>query len=99
MVKKMPLSQRGSVSIQEMLTVNRKVADQTNLNREQRERNVQGAYSITRTGDLAEQADLYLVDDLLTTGSSVREGIRALRQAGLRPAGVLTAGVSPRLFS
>ena len=99
MLKRLPLSQRGSVSIQEMLVVNRKVADQTNLNREQRERNVKGAYSVTKTSDLAEQADLYLIDDLLTTGSSVREGIRALRQAGLRPAGVLTAGVSPRLFS
>ena len=99
MMKKLPPPQKGSVAIQEVLVVNRKVADQTNLNREQREANVQGAYSVTKNSDLAEQADLYLVDDLLTTGSSVREGIRALRQAGLRPAGVLTAGVSPRLFS
>jgi predicted amidophosphoribosyltransferase len=98
-MRKIPFPQKGSVSIQELLVVNRKVADQTNLNREQRERNVQGAYAVTKTSDLAEQADLYLIDDLLTTGSSVREGIRALRQAGLRPTGVLTAGVSPRLFS
>ncbi len=79
--------------------MNRKVSDQTNLNKQEREHNVQGAYSVRKLNRIQEQADLFLVDDVVTTGSSVREGIRTLREAGVRPLGVLAAGVSPRLFS
>ena len=97
--KRAPLPQRSVITVHEALVVNRKVADQTNLNRQERERNVQGAYSVTKLTGLEERADLFLVDDVVTTGSSVREAIRTLREAELRPIGVLTAGVSPRLFS
>jgi predicted amidophosphoribosyltransferase len=81
------------------LVVNRKIADQTNLNRSEREHNVHGAYSVADLNRRIDQAALFLVDDVVTTGSSVREGVRTLRQAGVRPLGVLAAGVSPRLFS
>jgi ComF family protein len=103
LMKRLPLHQRRSFTVNELLTVNRKIGDQTNLNREERERNVQGAYSVahstTNWAQILEGREVLLVDDVVTTGSSVREGIRTLRQAGIWPLGVLAAGVSPRLFS
>ena len=99
LVKLLPQSHRNRASVQETLVVNRKIADQTNLNRLERERNVQGAYSVRKVDRLKGQVDIFLVDDLVTTGSSVIEGVRTLRKAGVRPVGVLAAGVSPRLFS
>ena len=99
LVKRLPQPQRNLVTVQERLVVNRKIADQTNLNRSEREHNVHGAYSVADLNRSMDQAALFLVDDVVTTGSSVREGVRTLRQAGVRPLGVLAAGVSPRLFS
>ena len=97
--KKISSPNRNLITVHEALVVNRKVSDQTNLNKQEREHNVQGAYSVRKLNRIQEQADLFLVDDVVTTGSSVREGIRTLREAGVRPLGVLAAGVSPRLFS
>ena len=89
--------------VRELLTVNRKIADQSNLNRVARAENLSGAHSVTRRREM-EKIDfnglqVMLIDDLLTTGSSMREGFRALKEAGITPHGALTAGVSPRVFS
>ncbi len=92
----------GKVEVQEVLQVDRAIADQSNLNREQRAANIAGAYSIrSGRGRRVSQggASVFLVDDLVTTGASTREGLRALNGAGIAPVAVLCAGVSPRLFS
>ena len=84
-------------SATELLRTNRPVADQSALNRQERLRNMDGAYSITRgakkLGSPGLVTRLYLVDDLVTSGSSLREGLRALKAAGFSPAGALLAGV------
>ena len=81
----------------ELLRTNRPVADQSALNRQQRLRNMDGAYSITRgakkLGSPILATRLYLIDDLVTSGSSLREGLRALKAAGFSPSGALLAGV------
>ena len=51
-----------------------------------------------------QQADrvplvLILLDDVMTSGSTMREGIRSLRSAGFEPTLALLACVSPRLIS
>jgi len=91
------------VGVNEALRVNRKIADQSNLNRADRFRNMSGAYSadsrrFRRPSHQAPES-IFLIDDLVTSGSSVQEGLRALRQLGITLSGVLAAGVSPRVFS
>ena len=85
------------------LRVNRRIADQSGLNKSQRVQNINGAYSvIPKLGrQLLESSPdaTFLVDDLLTSGSTAQEGVRALKMAGTSLQGVLCAGVSPRLFS
>jgi len=91
------------VEVKEALHVNRKIADQSNLNRVERARNLTWAYSINSRQiphpHHRAARSIFLIDDLVTSGSSIREGLRALRQLGIAPAGVLAAGVSPRVFS
>ncbi len=91
------------VEVIEALRVNRKIADQSNLNRVERMQNLSGAYSVRsrHIPHLAHSApeSIFLIDDLVTSGSSIREGLRALGQLGISPSGVLAAGVSPRVFS
>jgi len=81
----------------ELLRTNRRVADQSGLNRQERLRNMDGAYSIMRgagkVGLPTPATRLYLIDDLVTSGSSLREGLRALKVAGFSPSGALLAGV------
>lgn len=87
----------------ELLRLNRKVADQSALNKSQRIQNLSGAYSVIPRysqklrGELAGAT--FLIDDLLTSGITAQEGVRALKVAGITLNGVLCAGVSPRLFS
>ena len=94
------------VKVRELLQVNRRTADQSRLNRRQRAENLAGAFSISGSllskdagaaGKLGEL--VFLIDDLVTTGVSMREGLRALKEAGISPFGALSAGVSPRVFS
>lgn len=86
------------VEVKDLLRVNRKVADQSNLNKAERSRNLSGAYSLInrrKSGDSDLKGySLFLLDDLVTTGSSTEEGLRALQMAGFAPYGVLSAGVS-----
>jgi predicted amidophosphoribosyltransferase len=86
------------IEVRELLEVNRKIADQSNLSKAERLRNLSGAYSINNlkkgcVSDLRNHS-VFLIDDLVTTGSSTREGLRALHEAGFSPRGVLSAGVS-----
>lgn len=89
------------IEVKELLEVNRKISDQSNLNKAERLRNLSGAYSVSNlkkesVSDL-NSYPIFLIDDLVTTGSSTREGLRALNEAGFDPYGVLSAGVSPRV--
>lgn len=85
------------------LRVNRRIVDQSALTKKQRSENIAGAHSVLpkfreRLANAPGQLT-YLVDDLITTGSTATEGVRALKEAGATPLGVLCAGVSPRLFT
>lgn len=106
----------------ELLILNRKIEDQTKLDRNGRHQNLVGAYSVRLPGnpairkdvkdakdlaDVALKTDLggekglgiILIDDLVTTGSSMREAIRALKSAGITPHGMLSACVTGRNFA
>ena len=89
----------AKIEVKELLEVNRKIVDQSKLNKADRIRNLSGAYSLKplknmTISDLGDRT-IFLVDDLVTTGSSAREGLRALYGAGFSPRGVLSAGGLP----
>jgi predicted amidophosphoribosyltransferase len=90
-----------SVEVVEILKVNRKISDQSKLNKVERGANVHQAYSISpdRRGFIQPGRNFVLVDDLVTTGSSMKEAIRCLRAAKISPLGAISAGVSPHLIS
>lgn len=91
------------VAVVEVLRVNRRIADQSNLSKSERVKNLSGAYSAkTRLPPFSGTAVgsvVFLIDDLVTSGTSVREGVRALKEAGIIPNAVLSAGVGRRVFS
>jgi len=61
----------------------RYTAPQTELNRDQRARNVRGAFLVGKNADFKEKAVL-LVDDVLTTGATLHECAKAIKDAGAK---------------
>jgi ComF family protein len=61
---------------------------QTELDADARRRNVAGAFAVRRPAEVAGRR-LLLVDDVLTTGATVRAAARALREGGAAAIGVL----------
>lgn len=55
--------------------------DQTNLSPEQREENVRGAFVVTQP-EMINGKKIILVDDVITTGATLSECARMLKQAG-----------------
>jgi predicted amidophosphoribosyltransferase len=88
----------------EILQHQRAVRDQSKLNSQQRNLNIAGAFSATcnlaKLDKLAKLADsgnigpLIIVDDLVTTGATLAEAIRALRAAGFSVIGAVTGAVA-----
>ncbi len=72
---------------------NRQTETQTHLNRKQRMENLRGAFSISARGRRCigtSAAGAILVDDVLTTGSTVHECAGTLRRAGFKKVFVVT---------
>ncbi len=63
------------------LTLTRRTADQSGLDAEHRERNLHGAFAARATS----RGELVVVDDVVTTGATIGEAVRALQAAGRRP--------------
>ena len=78
------------------LSHHRKVRDQSQLNIMQRSQNISGAFAVsphfaalTSPGNIAPK--LIVIDDLITTGATLTEAIRALRTAGFTVLGAVTS--------
>lgn len=65
------------------------VIEQSKLSKEKREENIQGVYSLKNI-ELLKDKKLLLVDDIFTTGSTVNECCKVLRQANVKEITVLT---------
>ncbi len=63
---------------------------QTNLSRQARLENLAGAFALRRKSDIAGKR-VILVDDVFTTGSTVNEASKLLKDAGAARVAVLTA--------
>ena len=62
---------------------------QSSLNKEQRQKNIQGAFVLHNKKQLKDKSVL-IIDDIYTTGSTVNECSRLLKGAGTKKIGVLT---------
>jgi ComF family protein len=84
------LAERFSLSLQlKVLRRSVHTRPQFNLGRTERGPNVKGAFEIGKKGAL-EGKKVILVDDVYTTGSTVRECAKTLLQAGAQDVAVLT---------
>jgi predicted amidophosphoribosyltransferase len=70
------------------------IKDQSQLNSQQRSINTIGKFAVKSSQIL--RGDVYLIDDLITKGASMREGVRALSQAKINiAAGISACAVGP----
>jgi ComF family protein len=79
----------GAPVAREALTRTRHTPPQVGLNPKERRDNVKGAFAVTDPARVQDKSVL-LIDDLYTTGSTVKECARVLRKAGARRVEVLT---------
>lgn len=84
-----------AVGVEQALTYARTTQDQAGLGAAARRRNLDGAMRMRRPR-VPDERDIVVVDDILTTGATASEAIRALTAAGRRPVGVAVVAVTPR---
>ncbi|MDT8282388.1 MAG: ComF family protein [Gammaproteobacteria bacterium] len=70
----------------------RSTAAQTGLNAKQRQKNIRGAFSIKKE---MEHKHVLIIDDVITTGSTVNELARVLKKQGVQRVGVLSVARAP----
>ena len=69
------------------LQLSRRVQDQSGLHRQERALNLAGAFSLKSRA----RGELILVDDVVTTGATLREAARAVNTQGFHAVGSVTA--------
>jgi ComF family protein len=84
----------ADVTVRQALRVARRTADQSGLGARERARNVAGAF-VLRSGRSLAGADIVVVDDIVTTGATIGEAVRALTAAGHRPIAAATMAYRP----
>lgn len=77
-----------------ILTLKRRVKDQTGLSESQRHQNLAGAFEVSK--GFNSQIPIVVIDDVITTGNTLREAIRALKERNLTVLGAATACASRR---
>ena len=75
--------------VKNCLIKNKNIIEQSKLNKEERQKNIQGVY-ILRNKEKLINKKLLLIDDIYTTGSTVNECCKILKQANPRKIDVLT---------
>jgi len=70
----------------------RKTESQTGLNAKQRKKNIRGAFTLAREVSFDH---VLIIDDVVTTGSTVNELARLLKKTGVKRVGVLSVARAP----
>lgn len=90
------LATQPLVEVRAVLEHRRRVRDQSRLSSQEREINLRGAFRAANTSTL-ENIPVIIVDDLITTGTTLHEAARALISAGYDVIGAVTACVAKPL--
>jgi predicted amidophosphoribosyltransferase len=90
------ISQNPSVEVRKILSHARKVKDQTTLNSRSREINLSQSMKCANRED-SSIIPVIIIDDLVTSGATLREAGRALYGAGYTVIGAVTACVAKPL--
>jgi predicted amidophosphoribosyltransferase len=90
------LAEASGVQLRPVLIHRRKVADQTRLSAVEREANLTRAFTCANRGRIGN-IPVIIIDDLMTSGATLREAARALFDGGYRPLGAVTACVAQPL--
>ena len=90
------LSQSPQVRVRAILSHSRKVKDQTTLNSQSRERNLSQSMRCANR-EVSSNIPVILIDDLVTSGATLREAGRALHRGGYTVIGAVTACVAKPL--
>ena len=83
------ISQTTGIGISDCLQVSRRVLDQSGLTKAQRISNMHGVFSL-KSGVIL-RGDAILIDDVVTTGATLREAARALNSQGFLAFGSVSA--------
>lgn len=84
------------VAVARLLRSVRRVADQSTLSESQRRKNLRGAYAVRGGHRRLTGTTIIVVDDLVTTGSTLTEASRALAAAGLPVHGAAVVAATRR---
>ena len=82
----------GETRVAELLARVRDTVTQTLLDREDREKNVKGAFAVLAGAEVSAEARYVLVDDVFTTGATLNACAETLRKAGAKKVDVATLG-------
>jgi predicted amidophosphoribosyltransferase len=85
----------AEVTVRQALRVARRTVDQSGLGARQRARNLAGAFALRSEEGLAD-GDIVVVDDIVTTGATIGEAVRALTAAGHPPRAAAVMAHRPR---
>ena len=83
------ISKHTGIAVNDCLQVSRRVSDQSGLTRIQRSSNMHGAFSVKAGAIL--RGDAIVIDDVVTTGATLREATRALNSQGFHAFGSVSA--------
>ncbi len=81
------ISQQTGIPMIDCLQLSRRVLDQSGLHRNERAANLAGAFTLNSR----VRGELILVDDVVTTGATLREAARAVNSQGFQAVGSVTA--------
>lgn len=86
------LAARAGLPVARVLRPVRRIGDQRGLSREARHANVAQSLEAAR----ATPRRVIVLDDVITTGASLADAVRALRDAGAEVVGAITVAATPR---